>query len=566
MALGTTSASTRVKAILERELLGAPGTESATVYVDDDGQLIALCAAGRSGEGAERLEAEAMMLGGHDVDGDSIVAHAFAEPGRLLVRRTVGDREQEPALRRAHHVAAIGLRHEGEAVGVLAVTFDRPDVADPVPLTGVAATIAAELEGRRAAGMARQPDHLARALGELTYRISQATERRQIVEATVSAGLRAAGADGIEVVLMMEPGRFRTTAAGAQTPPLDEWASFELVEGRDPFSDVVLAGRSSFFRDEASFAAAYPHRRGEAADEASVARAVVPLTTGRAPTGAIAFTFEREQRFAGRHRRMLYGIANVVALGLRRLEADRSQRSTLRALHDSLLTFDGAAAALDGFEHDGTYHPAGDSTLAGGDWFDVVADSSGRCLYAVLGDVAGHGPAAAGSMATLRAWIRAAVYDDLEPAEIADRVGTYVAREASPFATATIARLDPEHDQVTWCNAGHPYPVVAHADDASQLEATHGPPLGVARAGDRYRQDVAPFERGDSLVLFSDGLVEDHALDLQVGFDHLVDVVRTAHRTGTLTAERVVERMGGRTTYRTDDVAVLRVTRVASPR
>ena len=161
----------------------------------------------------------------------------------------------------------------------------------------------------------------------------------------------------------------------------------------------------------------------------------------------------------------------------------------------------------------------------GGDWYDVVRLPSGR-IACVLGDVAGHGIAAAGTMAQLRNGLRAYLMDDERPAEVLVRLGRLVAQLLPlAMATATVLVLDPATGEATVASAGHLPPCLARTDAATVLTVRPWPPLGASPvelpppAETALR--VAP---GESLVLFSDGLIERRTESLDVGLDRLADV------------------------------------------
>jgi two-component system, chemotaxis family, sensor kinase Cph1 len=148
----------------------------------------------------------------------------------------------------------------------------------------------------------------------------------------------------------------------------------------------------------------------------------------------------------------------------------------------------------------------------GGDWYDAFLVSD-RTLAVVLGDVAGHGIAAAGIMAQLRNVLRGHLLDTASPAtslEKTNRFATEVLTGA--YATAVVACIDTQTGHVRAASAGHLTPYLTSASSTAPAPIITSPPLGVASTVFRDQQFVlAP---GDGLVLYSDGVIERRDDDL----------------------------------------------------
>jgi serine phosphatase RsbU (regulator of sigma subunit) len=95
----------------------------------------------------------------------------------------------------------------------------------------------------------------------------------------------------------------------------------------------------------------------------------------------------------------------------------------------------------------------------------------------------------------------------------------------STFATACIMIFEPDTRELTWTNAGHPYPVVVPASGTPRLLAdTHGPPLGV-HGGARYQHRSLVLDPGDTVLLYSDGLIERREHDIDKDFERLLETI-----------------------------------------
>ncbi len=158
----------------------------------------------------------------------------------------------------------------------------------------------------------------------------------------------------------------------------------------------------------------------------------------------------------------------------------------------------------------------------GGDWYDVVQLGTGL-LVCVIGDVAGHGIAAAGTMGQLRNGLRAYLVEEHEPGTVLQRLSR-LTEQLLPFvfATATIVVVDPDSGWARIASAGHP-PVCLVPPDGPALLAPldPSPPLGVLPEFRRPTETALGIAPGGSLVLYSDGLVERRTESVTTGFDRL---------------------------------------------
>nr|WP_269205037.1 SpoIIE family protein phosphatase [Motilibacter aurantiacus] len=164
------------------------------------------------------------------------------------------------------------------------------------------------------------------------------------------------------------------------------------------------------------------------------------------------------------------------------------------------------APALPGLDLVARYAPAQGSQI-GGDWWDALRLADGR-IALVVGDVAGHGVAAAAAMAQIRTALRAYLLDGHGPGAALDRLDNLVdALFVGDMATAVVAAIDPAARTAEIVCAGHPPPVLAHTGGAHALDIPPRPPLGVGLLGGSTPVTVA-LPAGSALVLYTDGLVE----------------------------------------------------------
>jgi chemotaxis family two-component system sensor kinase Cph1 len=234
----------------------------------------------------------------------------------------------------------------------------------------------------------------------------------------------------------------------------------------------------------------------------------------------------------------------------------RAELRTTETLQRSLLP--AALPRLSGWDLSAHYEPAAGGRI-GGDWYDafVLRD---RRLVMVLGDVAGHGIGAAGTMAQLRNALRAYLFDGLEPDEALSRLNDF-SNHLLPgaFATAVVACVDLVSGDVRAASAGHPTPlVIPPGAPAAPAALRVSPPLGVTRVA--YVADEFTLVPDAELVFFSDGLVERRDEALDVG---LAQLARALTDLGAVSARTVWERAARGDVA--DDVTVLALHRPAGP-
>jgi serine phosphatase RsbU (regulator of sigma subunit) len=162
---------------------------------------------------------------------------------------------------------------------------------------------------------------------------------------------------------------------------------------------------------------------------------------------------------------------------------------------------------LDGWQIATYYGPARE---VGGDFYDFIELEDGS-LGLIVGDATGHGMPAALVMATTRGMLRAVVQSLASPGEALTRVNEALATDIPPstFVTCFYAILEPESGKLLYANAGHDLPYLRyHGGDAEELKA-RGMPLGLMTAMG-YEENEVSLGEGDSILFYSDGLVEAH--------------------------------------------------------
>ena len=186
----------------------------------------------------------------------------------------------------------------------------------------------------------------------------------------------------------------------------------------------------------------------------------------------------------------------------------------------------------------------------------------------VIGDVVGHDTAAAAAMGQLRGMLRGIAYrEGPGPAAILTELDAAIqGLGMGTMATAAIARVEQTQEEraagltrLRWSNAGHPPPLLLHAD--GRIEELTNPRaelmLGVDPTA-RRTDSVVTVERGATLLLYTDGLVEGRDLPLDEGIARLRSALaELADEPLEVLCDDVIERL--RPEGLQDDVALVAV-------
>jgi sigma-B regulation protein RsbU (phosphoserine phosphatase) len=207
---------------------------------------------------------------------------------------------------------------------------------------------------------------------------------------------------------------------------------------------------------------------------------------------------------------------------------DALQRDLDLAWHVQAALLPPAGLSAAGWQTYYRYWPHGPVS---GDYCDlVVANEDGGGLYFMLGDVSGKGVAASLLMAHLNASLRASARAGLPPVEVIENANRMWAGStlASHYATLVCGRASAS-GAVEVVNAGHCPPVVVRSSGAAETLDSSGLPLGIALAalrGSRYAAQEILLHKGDTLVLYTDGLTEaTNASDEEYGSERLVNAL-----------------------------------------
>jgi sigma-B regulation protein RsbU (phosphoserine phosphatase) len=360
---------------------------------------------------------------------------------------------------------------------------------------------------------------------------------RRAMERILAPLYEVASADGVTQALgrLGEDGRFDVALVDIRLGDGDGYALCDEMRRRSPATDVILITGSTTQPDEKL----YRSLEGDAfyflfkPFERRVLRALV----------------ERCLRLQ-RERRAKEEYASTLARDLER--ARRFQHSLQPA---------GAVEAA-GFRAMGRFDPC---DAVGGDFWHGLRERDGSLVVA-LADVVGHGVSAAMYAGMLRSTLEAARRADPEPSRVQDALvsGTEFF-EASRYATIFYAQLLTQGRLRYW-SAGHPPALLERASGACERLGATGTPLSLVFRRQPRRVEETRLERGDRLLVFSDGACEardpaESELGVE-GLERALDGARGQALDGALEAVRraVLDHVAGRPLE--DDVTLLLVERV----
>jgi len=202
----------------------------------------------------------------------------------------------------------------------------------------------------------------------------------------------------------------------------------------------------------------------------------------------------------------------------------------------------------------------------GGDFYDFFELPGGN-LGLVMADVSGKGVPASLIMASVRAFLRAQVDNVYYLYEIMRRINLMLCRDTKPgeFVTLFYGVLDTQTRRFTYCNAGHPPPLVLRDGEVTEL-GSDNLVLGVD-PDENYKQSFIEMRTGDTLLMFTDGLAD--AMDFQqkrFGRQRVAEAFAKGGATADAVAQGILWEMRRFVglTKRVDDVTlvVVRLTRV----
>jgi putative methionine-R-sulfoxide reductase with GAF domain len=277
----------------------------------------------------------------------------------------------------------------------------------------------------------------------------------------------------------------------------------------------------------------------------------VPLVVQGETLGVLHVGTLEHRHFTPDDQGLLQLVGDRVALAINAGLYER-ERAIARTLQRSLLPE--TLPTVPGFTLAARYlaAPGGD---VGGDWYDSFLLPAGP-LAVAIGDVIGRGLGAASVMGKLRNALRAFALELFDPSEVLQRLNRMLQHlDPEQMATVLYGIIDPADLTFRFASAGHMAPIVRAPDGSVRTTKMEGgPPIG-APSGWTFTDNAEQLEPGASVLLYTDGLVEQRGASLDDGLRRLSELCR-ADFTPEERCDRIVDELKA-TGQLDDDVAFL---------
>jgi serine phosphatase RsbU (regulator of sigma subunit)/anti-sigma regulatory factor (Ser/Thr protein kinase) len=286
-----------------------------------------------------------------------------------------------------------------------------------------------------------------------------------------------------------------------------------VVEIGSALEEVVEGGRPVTLHELPAGSALDPDL--EAAEVSSLMAS--PLLVKGKVAGVVEVGVRGARRFTLEEESLLILMADRAGLAIEHARAYERELSNVEMLQRSLLP--DRLPRLDGIQVAARYMPGGADV--GGDWYDAILLEGGRVGVA-MGDVVGHGIGAAALMGQLRHAMRAYALEGHSPAGVLDRLDRVVrSLDGAQMATLLYLVMEQDHRTVRFASAGHVPPLVISPEgEADYLECAPNPPLGVFESPG-HRELSTELAPGSTIVLYTDGLVEERGVSIDQGLEAL---------------------------------------------
>jgi serine phosphatase RsbU (regulator of sigma subunit) len=346
-----------------------------------------------------------------------------------------------------------------------------------------------------------------RAVQAVAGRLARALSSGDVVEALLDHLPTAVGGKVASVAVCNEAGQLEVLAREGHGVPLDPTPGGVIAQ-------VLERGEPAWLQSPLGW------RGDEAADhlaQGGWAMAVLPLVVDDL-RGMLAVSYERVHTFVEEERALLETIGVLAARAFARGQRyDAEHRAALAFQRSSLPA---ELPAIQGLTIAARYEPGAHHAEVGGDWYDVIELGDDRVAL-LVGDVVGHGIAAAAAMGRVRTAFQTIAPLRPDPGAMVQTISEQVELIPDAMCSTVVCLIaDLRAEAIRWCRAGHLPPLRLRDGRAELLDGIGLPPLGV---GLDLEPNVhhEPLERGDVVVLYTDGVVERRHEPIDDGLDRL---------------------------------------------
>jgi PAS domain S-box-containing protein len=423
------------------------------------------------------------------------------------------------------------MRHDGKVVHALVnVSLTMDGRGEPMGFLWQLVDVTEQRRAEAERAARAEAEAVAVTIGKLQQVTEAALEHQEPGElmGLVVERIREAFRADMARILLIDPGQESDTLApgragrlrpggeltlGAATGFGAAGKAPEAVPLSDVLSQVVNEGRPVIL-DGLHGGAGLDPMLGAAAPRALMAS---PLTVKGRMAGVVEIGSRKERRFSPEEESLLVLMADRAGLAIEHARAYEREVGTVEMLQRSLLP--DRLPILPGVKIAARYLPGGADV--GGDWYDAVPLEDGRVGLA-MGDVVGHGLGAASLMGQLRHAARAYALEGHSAPAVLDRLDRLVrSLPGAQMATLLYVIVDPDLRTIRFASAGHVPPLVIGPEGGARfLEGAPNPPLGVFDSSG-HEELTVELEPGSTIVLYTDGLVEERGVSIDSGLEAL---------------------------------------------
>jgi serine phosphatase RsbU (regulator of sigma subunit)/PAS domain-containing protein len=392
---------------------------------------------------------------------------------------------------------------------------------------------------------------------DLTTALAEAVTSQDVVTAVAERVLPLFGASGL-FVEVAEAGHLRVIGSVGYPEAFVSRMDGLPLRKHHAIAVAQHDHRPFFLSSREEYAERFPQTAGLPDVSGKQSWAFMPLVVSGQTVGMSAVSFDQPRVLTSEERALLGTLSGLMAQAFERARLFDAEHARAQALQRDLLPQ--MLPSLPAVTAVARYLPAGPDATVGGDWYDVVALSGGRVAL-VIGDVMGHGLPQAVIMGRLRTAMQTLSDLDLPPDEIMAHLNETVTGMSDDcfFTTCLYVVYDPVTGSCSVARAGHPPPMIVEPDGTVRLADTAAdPPLGVAEPPFAVTEIAVP--DGGLLVFYTDGLIESADVDVDVGVNRLIALLRIHHDEALdQLCDSLIRALLPADAQRTDDAALLAV-------
>lgn len=251
----------------------------------------------------------------------------------------------------------------------------------------------------------------------------------------------------------------------------------------------------------------------------------VPLVIQGDVIGTLFFNYQSGPiRFTEAQIGFASNLGTSVSLALENAKLYEAKRNIADTLQSAILK---VPQTIEGIDFGYLYRSATEIARIGGDLYDFFELENDKIGF-VIGDVSGKGIEAAAITSIVKSTIRAFAYRDSDPSYVLAEANNAIEKQLEPglFITAIYGVIDAQSGSVVMASAGHPDPFVCRTTGCTQQEARRNPPLGIFPESE-YGSCAMRLSPGDTMVLYTDGLIEAKRAHELFGEDRVKEVLDT---------------------------------------